>query len=148
MSNAPFDISQVTARLRTITDLQDVGELAEYMAIKELRQFRTPSAYVLMAKESADVNASGHRDGGQRQIVTVLFGVVVAVRNYRRGSHEKAQMLDAVLDQVRSAILGWTPALPLARPCQFVNGEPLDSSDTTILWGEVYSTQHSIGSRS
>lgn len=146
MSNAPFPIQLVTDRLRNISILQEVGELSEYLSIKDLRHFRTPSAYAVMAKETGDINPSGNGSGRQRQRVDVLFGVIVAVRNYRRGATDKHLELDAVLDQVRTAILGWTPDLPLARPCQFVNGEPLDSSDTTILWGEVYATQHSIGS--
>lgn len=148
MSNAPFDISLVTARLRTIAQLQEVGELAEYLAIKELRQFRTPSAYAVMAKETGDINPSGNPAGKQRQVVSVLFGVVIAVRNYRRDASGKLQELDEVLDKVRTAILGWAPDLPMARPCQFVSGEILDSSETVILWGEVYATQHSIGSKS
>lgn len=145
--NAPFDISLVAERLRSISVLQEVGEQAEYLAIKELRQFRTPSAYAVLAKETGDPNPAGNRAGANRQLVTVLFGVVIAVRNYRRDAAEKAEMLDGVIGQVRSAIIGWTPDLPMARPCQFVSGEPLDSNDSTILWGEVYATQHSIGSR-
>lgn len=148
MNNAPFDISLVTERLKSIAELQDVGELAEYLAIKDLRQFRTPSAYVVMAKETGEIRPTGHRDGNQRQKVSVLFGIVVAVRNYRREPNERHQELDRILDLVRTSILGWTPNLPMAVPCQFVNGEPLDSNETTILWGEVYATQHSIGSKS
>lgn len=146
MSNAPFDVSQVAARLRDIDELEDVGELAEYLAIKDLRHFRTPSAYVVLAKETGQPKAAGNTGAKQRQLVDVVFGVVIAVRNYRRDTSERAGSLDEILNSVRSSILGWTPDLPLARPCQLVNGEPLDSNDSTILWGEVYSTQHAIGS--
>lgn len=145
MSNAPFDTGLVADRLRLITGLQ-VGELAEYLLIKELRQFRTPSAFVVMAKETGNPSRSGHPGNTQRQVVEVLFGVVVAARNYRIDTRERANDLRQVVTSVRNQILGWTPNLPMARPCQFVNGEPLDSNDSTILWGEVYSTQHSIGS--
>ncbi|MGV8597611.1 phage tail terminator protein [Pseudomonas aeruginosa] len=50
-----------------------------------------------------------------------------------------------MLDQVRGAMVGWVPSLPLARGTQFVTGKVLDSDDTTLLWGEIYSTQHAIG---
>ncbi|MCP4469005.1 MAG: hypothetical protein GY813_19945 [Halieaceae bacterium] len=146
MSNAPFDTSLVSSRLTDLSVFQEVGELAEYLAIKELRGFRTPSAYVVLAKETGVPKMAGNAGGRQRQIVDVVFGVVIAVRNFRCDIGERADSLDAIIDATRSSILGWTPDLPLARPVQFVNGETLDSDDSTILWGEVYSTQHAIGS--
>ena len=148
MSNAPFDVSQVTRRLNLITELQQVGELAEYLSIKDLRGFRTPSAYVVMARESGTPKSAGNRAGHHQQLVGVLFGVIVAVRNYRLDHAERTIDLIGTVGQVRNCILGWTPDYPMATPCQFVSGEPLDSNDSTILWGEVYSTQKSIGSQS
>ncbi|HGO4771196.1 TPA: hypothetical protein MCU91_005220, partial [Klebsiella pneumoniae] len=68
------------------------------------------------------------------------------VRSYRYDQlADAADDLQSILDQVRGAMVGWVPSLPLARGTQFVIGKVLDSDDTTLLWGEIYSTQHAIG---
>ncbi len=146
MSNAPFDHRQVIQRLETLGDvLQLVGTSADYATMKTLTNFRTPSAYVLLAQESAAENPPGNSGGRVRQKVDVLVGVVIAVRNYRYDDAEKADALAPILDAVRGVIIGWTPSLPMARPMQFVTGKALDSDSSTLLWADVYATQHSIG---
>ncbi|HFH3061968.1 TPA: hypothetical protein ACGJRV_007150, partial [Pseudomonas aeruginosa] len=89
---------------------------------------------------------TGNSGGPARQRVGALFGVVLAVRSYRYDQlADAADDLQSILDQVRGAMVGWVPSLPLARGTQFVIGKVLDSDDTTLLWGEIYSTQHAIG---
>lgn len=147
MSNAPFDHRQVIERLKAnVPALREIGTAADFQAVKRLPEFPTPAAYVLLAEESGEPKPSGNSTGSARQKVGVVFGVVLAVRSYRYSQlADAADDLWSILDQVRSALVGWTPDLPLARGAQFVTGKTLDSDDTTLLWGEIYSTQHSIG---
>lgn len=147
MSNAPFDHRLVIERLRaTVPVLRDVGTAADFKAVQRLQDFPTPAAYVLLAEEAGEPKAAGNSTGTARQRVGAMFGVVLAVRSYRYAQlADAADDLQSILDQVRGALVGWVPDLPLARGVQFVTGKVLDSDDTTLLWGEIYSTQHSIG---
>ena len=147
MSAAPLDPRLAIERLRSqVAGLQQVGAAADFATVKQLSGFRTPSAYVVLAQESAKERPTGNTTGRVRQVAEVTFGVVIAVRNYRHDEAEKSDALGPVLAAVRGAMIGWTPPLTLARPCQFVTGQVLDSDSSTLLWGEIYSTQHAIGS--
>lgn len=147
MSNAPLDHRLVVERLKTLGDvLRAVGTASDYAGAKSLGDFQTPSAYALLAEETGKPNPTGNNAGRTRQMVESVFGVVIAVRNYRYDAGEQADELRPILDAIRGAIIGWTPPLPGARPCQFVTGAVIDSDSSTLLWGEVYQTQHSIGS--
>ncbi|TBU75200.1 phage tail terminator protein [Phytopseudomonas daroniae] len=148
MSNAPLDTRLVIERLNMLEQLQTVGTAADYAAVKGLSSFRTPSAYALLSRENAMPNPAGNSTGRVRQMTESTFGVVIAVRNYRYSDTDAADALGPILDAVRGVIIGWSPPLPGARGCQFVAGQVLDSNDSTLLWAEVYATQHSIGSTS
>ncbi len=146
MSLAPLDPRLVIARLKAqVSVLQLVGSAADFQAVKSLSGFRTPSAYAVLANEVAQPKPTG-TNGPVRQLAEATFGVVVAVRNYRAEDAEKSDDLNAVLAAVRGAIIGWVPNLPMARGCQLVAGQPLDSDSATLLWGDLYSTQYSLGS--
>ncbi|MDH0290585.1 hypothetical protein N7414_15785 [Pseudomonas sp. GD04087] len=147
MSNAPFDHRLVIERLRAaLPALREVGTAADFKAVQRLQDFPTPAAYVLLAEETGEPKAAGNSTGPARQRVGAMFGVVLAVRSYRYDQlADAADDLRSILDQVRGALVGWVPDLPLGRGVQFVTGKVLDSDDTTLLWGEIYSTQHSIG---
>ncbi|WP_334180833.1 hypothetical protein [Pseudomonas nitroreducens] len=147
MSNAPFDHRLVIERLKeAVPTLREVGTAADFKAVQRLPDFPAPAAYVLLAEEAGEPKAAGNSTGAARQRVGAMFGVVLAVRSYRYDQlADAADDLGSILDQVRGALVGWTPNLPMARGTQFVTGKVLDSDDTTLLWGEIYSTQHSIG---
>ena len=57
-----------------------------------------------------------------------------------------------VTSAVRDALIGWTPtdangvALSGARPCTWAGGKLMDYSNETLLWAEMFMTQHNIGS--
>lgn len=146
MSNAPLDTRLVIERLNLLEQLQLVGTAADYATVKALSGFRTPSAYALLSRENAMANPAGSPAGRVKQMAESTFGVVVAVRNYRYSDADAADALGPVLAAVRGVIIGWVPPLPGARGCQFMAGQVLDSNDSTLLWAEVYATQHSIGS--
>lgn len=147
MSNTPFDHRQVIELLKSaVPSLRALGTAADFQAIKRLGDFPTPAAYVLLAEEAGEPKPAGNTSGPVRQKIGALFGVVIAVRSYRYEQlADVTDDLHSILDQVRGALIGWTPDLPLARGTQFVTGKTLDSDDTTLLWGEIYATQHSIG---
>lgn len=148
MSSAPFDHNLVIARLKDqVPELQEVGGAADLAAMQKLRDFRTPSAFVLLAMETPIPRQSGAPGAATRQMVPVNFGVVVAVRNYRDNKGQAAaDDLRPVLGRVRDALIGWVPPdLAGARDCQLVQGKVIDYDTDTLVWTDIYQTQHSIG---
>jgi hypothetical protein len=142
MSAAPFDISLVIAQLQAqAPSLRQVKGAADYAAIKSLRDFVPPCAYVLLAREKPEIE-KGVTSGHQRTPVT--FGVVVAVRNYRASERgvQAADELLTVLGETRSALMGWIPPVPGGRPTQLTQGDLVDYDQATLLWSDVYQTQH------
>ena len=148
MSSAPFDHNLVIARLKDkVPELQEVGGAADLAVMQKLRDFRTPSAYVILAVETPIPRQSGAPGAVTRQMVPVNFGVVVAVRNYRDNKGQAAaDDLRPVLGRVREALIGWVPPdLAGARDCQLVQGKVIDYDTDTLVWTDIYQTQHSIG---
>lgn len=144
MSAEPFDTGLAIAQVKAMaTGLRLVGGAADYAAVKNLRDFAPPCAYVLLATEKLELSA-GNTTGHQR--ATVSFGVVIAVRNYRAADRgqQASDDLRSVLGQVRSALMGWTPAVPGGRPTQLVRGDLMDYDQATLLWTDQYQTQHFI----
>ena len=78
--------------------------------------------------------------------ISATVGVVLAVSNYRdtRGA-ETVEELTPLLGKVRAALMGWTPDIIGGRPFQFLQGDVLDYDASTLLWTDVYQTQHFIG---
>lgn len=145
MNFEPFDIDlaieQLKANAPSLTG--GVAGAADYAAIKGLRDFRPPCAYVLLAREKGNPNA-GNTTGEQH--AGVSFGVVVIARSYRaseRGMQVKDE-LRKILGEVRAAFMGWVPRLPGARPTRFIQGDLVDYDQSTVLWTDVYQTQHSL----
>ena len=84
MSFAPFDTSLIVERLVTqLPALHFVGGAADYAAVKELRGFRTPSAYVIFAEE----NNSGKLPTSSLPATTALPAMLMARAKYIHASH-------------------------------------------------------------
>lgn len=152
MSFAPFDVQPIADRLRAqVPELRVVGLAADYAAVKSLRDFTPPSAYVVLAQETFESNPPGHGKRGEQVALTqrgsVAVGVVVAARNYRQqqGGQLSAEMR-ALLDRVRGCLHGLVPDVSGARPLQLLRGDLLQYDDATALWCDVWKTQTSIGS--
>lgn len=147
MSFAPFDVQLVVARLKAqVTSLRLVGVAADYAAVKSLRDFTPPSAYVLLAQETFEPNPPGHGQRAQQvslaQRGRVALGVVVAARNYReQAGAQLAGTLQQLLQDVRATLSGWVPDVPGARPLQLQRGDLLQYDDATALWCDVWTTQ-------
>jgi hypothetical protein len=143
VSSAPFAISAVIDRLRTqCPAFQLVEGAAEYAAIQSLSEFRPDSAYVLLSRE----RGTGEPPRVGRQAAIVTFGVVIAVQNFRdRIGGEAIGDISPLIGQARAAIMGWTPTVNGGRPCQWLQGDVLDFDNSTLLWADVFQTQHFIG---
>lgn len=143
MSAAPFDVDQVIGRLRAqVPELQLVEGAGAYAAIRSLGDFRPPSAFVLLVNERSD----GEVPKGGRQRALATFGVVLAVRNYRDQIGAAAMNdVSPLVGRIRDLIIGWQPEIQGGRPCQWLQGDVLDYDASTLLWCDVFKTQHFIG---
>lgn len=144
MNSGPFSIRLVIEHLRAqVPGLQSVEGAAQYASITDLREFRPDSAYVLLARERGD-GEQPKTGGRQRAIAT--FGVVLAVRNFRdQVGGEAIEEISPLIAQTRAALMGWTPPVNGGRPCQWLQGDVLDYDNNTLLWSDVFQTQHFIG---
>lgn len=143
MSSAPFSMATVIARLREqVPTLQQVEGIAAYSAVRSLGEFRPDSAHVLLVRE----RSNGEPPKAGRQVAIATFGVVIAVRNYRdlTGS-ESIGDISPLLGEVRAALMGWIPPVAGGRPCKWTEGDVLQYDQQTLLWADVYETQHFIG---
>lgn len=152
MTTAPFDVRPVVDRLRAaVPALRLVGLAADYATVKSLRDFTAPSAYVLLAQEAFEPTPTGHGERGQQralnQRVEVHFGVVIAARNYReQAGAQMADDIQTLIGQTRTALMGWVPDAPGARPLQLAQGELLQYDDAIALWSDVWRTHTVLGS--
>lgn len=148
MSSEPFDIDLVIARLKAqVPTFQDVRGAADYAAITSFDDFRPPEAFVVLARERGK-----QMPGNARQPAQVFFGVLIVARNFgeERG---KLALDDArpLIGAARNALIGWVPQdadgvqVQGGRGCQWSQGDVLDYDSATLLWSDVYSTQHFIG---
>lgn len=153
MNFAPFDVQAVVDRLKAMVPapaLRQVGVAADYAAIKSLRDFPAPCAYVLLARERFADHPPGHGQRGTQVAMVqrgdVTLGIVVCARNYReqRGAQLGADF-NQLLGQIRGALQGWVPDAPGAKPLNLVQGDLLQYDDATALWSDVWHTQTFVG---
>lgn len=152
--SAPFDTDLVIERLRGLQiegkpAFRQVRGAADYAGIQRIGDFAPPEAFVVLAREIGDP-----MPGHARQPAVAAFGVVIAARNYQYQRGKPA--LDSIrplIGAVRQSLIGWIPAdhdgraAPGARGCAWQSGDTLDYSAGTLLWSEVYTTQHFLGSK-
>lgn len=142
MSSAPFDTAPVIERVQDLVPgLQQVRGSADYGAVSSIRDFRVPEAFVMVARERGKPNPGNHR-----QATTVQFAVVVAVRNYgyKRGMPAMADA-SPLIGEIREALIGWIPDVAGGRGCEWLEGHVLDYDAGTLLWSDLFKTQHFIG---
>lgn len=152
VSSIPFDAAIVIKRLDDLRQadqlgLQQIRGAADYAAITGLRDFRPPESFVVTLSEAGAKGASAS-PGRTRQVAAVQFSVVTAVRNLRYQRGEPA-LKDAgpLLGQIRDCLIGWIPPLRGARGCQWERGSLVDYDAGTLLWADIFSTQHFIGTQ-
>lgn len=142
MSFEPFDTRLVVEHLATkVPALQLVGGAADYAAVKELRDYRTPSAYVIFAEESNTGKVPNSVNVCAQESL-VEFGVVLALRNYREQRGEQMQGdVRTLIGQVRAALIGHKPRKDIAA-IGWVAGKVLDYSASVLLFADVYQVRH------
>ena len=142
MSFAPFDTDMVVARVaRQVPELQLVGGAADYAAVKELRSFRTPSAYVIFAEERNTGKVPTSVNVCAQESV-VEFGVVLALRHYRETRGEQMQDdMRALVGQVRAALIGHKPRKDIGA-IGWQSGKVLDYDASVLLFADVYQMHH------
>lgn len=147
MASAPFDHNLIIERLRQrLPAGYTLGGAADLAAITALRDFRPPHVFVVLAQETPVARQGGAPGAAARQVAIVHFGVTLAVRNFRDNRGAAAgDDLNTRLGIVRDALIGWTPPVPLGRDCQLVQGKVLDYDANTLVWADLYQTQHAIG---
>jgi len=138
----PFDTGLIVRRLEAcVPDFQSIGGAADYAAVKELRGFRTPSAYVVFSEEenTGKIPAS---IGVNSQEALVRFGVVLALRNYggQRGDQMAAETR-RLIGLVRSALIGHKPDKG-ARVVGWVGGAVLDYDASVLLFADRYQVHY------
>ena len=152
MSSELLDPRWIQARLRAhVASLRDVRGAADYALLtKGIQDFAPDEAFVISLGEEPLSNDPQMRG---RQVALSFFGVVIATRHYSDAQGEEAiNAAKPIIGAVRDALIGWTPtdatgtALSGARPCTWQGGKVLDYSAETLLWSEVFMTQHNIGS--
>lgn len=139
MSFNPFDTGLIAERLRaTVPALQVVGNAADYAAVKELRGFRTPSAFVVFDEDSNSLRVPDSI-GVCAQEAQVRFGVVLALRNYGDKAGERL-VADSrgLVGQVRAALIGHKPPGTSARVIGWRAGKVLDYDASVLLFADAY----------
>lgn len=145
MNFEPFDTSIIVRRLQAkATGLHLVGSAADYAAVKELRSFRTPSAYVVFADEENTGSLPTTFCTVQVQ-AKVQFGVVLALRNYQE--QLGGQMSDEarkLIGQVRSALIGFQPSGKGSNVVTWQAGAVLDYDASVLLFADRYEVPHTL----
>ena len=135
-----LDTRLIEQRIREmVAEFESVEGAADYAAVQDLRSFRTPCAYVVLAQEkgSSDIPRGTHQ-------ATATFGVVTAARNYSSASGVAATD-DArpLIKAVREALVGWQHR-PDFFACSWVQGDVLEYDANTLLWIDVFETTYFV----
>jgi hypothetical protein len=139
-----FDVTKVEDRLKLEQfGFEVVGSAADYASVTQLGSFRPGSVYVVLVGER---NGAGENLQGQfKTPAVVTFGVVIAARNYRGSAGgDAAKELSPLVGRVRKALIGWAP--DNCTPCRWLQGDVMDYDKTNILWCDVFTTTHILGS--
>lgn len=139
MNFEPFDTGLVVQHLREqVPELHFVGGAADYAAVQDLSEFRTPSAYVVFAEE-VNTGKVPTNPGVCMQESDTEFGVVLALRHYREQLGEQMhQDARRLIGAVRVALIGYKPAMRGARAIGWKLGKTLDYSAGVLLFVDVY----------
>jgi len=146
MSFGPFDIGPVIESLRLLVPgLRQVGGSADFAAASAASTAVTPSAFVLLASETAAPQRGGSALAVQS--IRARFAVVIAARNYRASELGMASsdQLNTMIAAVRQSLLGKAPpgfVAGTATAVDLVSGALLNYAAATLWWQELYETTY------
>jgi len=127
-----------------VPTLKHVAGTSDFAQAEKLLRNQIPSAFVIPLAERGSPNSVAV--GAVSQIITVEFGVILAVSNLRDPGGQKAmQDLYSLRESVIRALVGWSPpdAFDLV---EFSSGRLLDMSEQVLWWQDDFQT--SINRRS
>lgn len=124
------------------SSLREVAGASGWAAVEGSRRV-SGGCYVFRSAAKAGPN---HRDNQVLQRIEEQITLVVTVRNVAdaRGG-DAADDADTLCDEIRSVLLGWTPA-SAAAPLEYVGGSLLSFADGFLHWAETYRTERYISS--
>lgn len=135
--------TEIVAQLKAeATSLREVAGASSWAAVESSRRV-SGGCYVFRSAARAERNSL---DSLVRQRVDEQITLVVTVRNVAdaRGG-DAADDAEALCNEIRAALLGWTPASAMA-PLEYVGGSLLSFADGFLHWAETYRTEHYISS--
>ncbi|HAF00386.1 MAG TPA: hypothetical protein DCG63_03740 [Methylophilaceae bacterium] len=127
-----MDLNPIIDRLKNnVAIFKLVGGSADIPSAEE-RLLNHPAAFVLPLNEVASSNQLAF--SAISQLVTVNFGVLVAVRNVSDATGLASLTdLEAIRRSVKTQIMGWQPEADF-EPITYVSGGLLKLSDDAVLW--------------
>lgn len=145
MNFEPFDTRIIVRRLQDqARDLHSIGSAADYAAVKELRSFRTPSAYVVFADEENTGRLPTTFCTTQVD-TAVQFGVVLALRNYQElQGGQMGEEARKLIGQVRAALIGFQPSGKGSNVVSWQAGAVLDYDASVLLFADRYKVPHML----
>lgn len=140
MSYEPFDTTLVEERIKaSVPALRLVAGAADYAAVKDLRGFVVPSAFVLLADEEP----GGAPRGAPVAPAHARVGVAIAARNYQPGAGgQLSDELRSLVGAVRKALIGWTPPVTGATAVAWAGGAVMDYDASAVLYIDTFVLTH------
>lgn len=136
-----FRTSTIIERIAlTLPDFENrVYGTADEATAKEQKVIDTPTAWCFAMGGKALPNIT---IGAHNQLVTVYFGVMIAVRNVAgKGGASGADVLEPLRDQLHEKIVGWLPD-GMEMPCDYVLDRSIGYDKFLLRWVDVFSTQY------
>ncbi len=142
----PLRLGPVMDRLNAeLTGWKFIGGLADLEQAEKSTSPVTPAAYVLMGSDR--IGARADTSMRIRQRSTAIFGVVVALRDYRasKRSADKLDELAARIGEIRAALVGWTHPDGEGRPTVLQGtGGAMGFKHSTLWWRDNFATEYTI----
>jgi hypothetical protein len=113
MTSGPFPVAPVIERLQADAPmLKIVSQAADLRTALEQQPPATPAAYVV--RQERPRRSAGASGGQLIQEIDVTIAVVLFCRNHATAASgaAAAQEMDALIAQVRRALLNWSPGQP------------------------------------
>lgn len=144
-----LDLRLVFKRLEEkVPNLTSLGDAIDLAAAEELESVDQPSAYLeLQNMVALDETDSGlvPLKGKARQYIVARFSVTVVANNHRYASSSSVSTLESILEDIRNALIGWSPEMSTARPCHFESGQMKIYNSRMQVWQDNYQIRYAVG---
>lgn len=142
MDLTPFNSWIIVDRLKVLTP--DVGLAADLAAVRNLRDFRTPSIYAVFSEEQ-QLGDNRNPSPGCSVSVNGDFAVVLALRNY--ASYQIGGQLrdesSGWVGKVRNCLHAWRPEKGCSRVA-WQRGGVYQYDESVMLWADYFSLSYML----